>query len=156
MKTADFFVVDFLLEVARKGERCPTSTEIGAALIRAGLRSSASHRVPDLARRGLFKVEIYGKNWRVVEIDGMRTMEPPFVGAPYRVIAKGTSSRPFRKAQAGPHRGGQSKAWKRLRCLMCRCEFTSAGPENRICDGCKRSSEWRSSANGSHVRQETR
>jgi hypothetical protein len=155
MSESDAFMVEFLREVARKGERCPTSTEIGAALIRAGLQSSASCRVPVLARRGLFKVEIYGKNWRVIEIDGLRTMEPPFVGVPYRVIAKGASVTPARKAQAGPHRGPRN-VWKRLRCLRCRRSFTSAGPENRICDGCKRSDEWRSSANGSHVRQETR
>jgi hypothetical protein len=154
MSESDAFVVDFLREVARKGERCPTSPEIGAALIRAGFQSSASYRVSVLARRGLFKVEIYGKNWRVIEIDGMRTKGPPFIGTPYRVIAKGAQLTPARKAQDGPHRG-PSKAWKNLRCLMCRRKFTSTGPENRICDGCKRSHEWRSSATGSHVRQES-
>lgn len=72
-------LLDWLREVARNGARCPTNPEIGA-------RGFGTNTLPSLARAGLLKLEIYQKNWRVIEIDGMRTEEPPECGKPYMTI----------------------------------------------------------------------
>lgn len=75
-----------LRAAATAGERCPTDPEIGDHLYGLGLNYPADARPSALAARGLLRSEVYARNWRVVEIDGMRTKEPPTGGAPYRII----------------------------------------------------------------------
>jgi len=58
-----------LRRCADAGERAPHNYQFdgGSAL------------VGELVDQGLIKVEVYAKNWRVIEFpDGSRTMEPPF------------------------------------------------------------------------------
>lgn len=89
MKTRIDHILDFYRAAAREGRRCPTKVEQAQAF--GAIRFDES--LAELARRGLItKIEIYGKNWRVVEIDGMRTA--PFmpkdghIAKPYRIIDK--------------------------------------------------------------------
>ena len=71
-------VLDILRAAATNKERCPMNEQIimmlkdqGYGGLPWGLRPS------ELARLGYIRVEIYSHNWRVVEIDGLRTAEPP-------------------------------------------------------------------------------
>ncbi len=89
MKTRIDLIIDFYRAAADAGRRCPTAVEHMQefGMLRLGEAPT------DLARRGLItSVEIYGKNWRVIEIDGKRTA--PFlprdghVAKPYRIINK--------------------------------------------------------------------
>jgi len=77
-----------LQDAAIKGERCPTADGIARLLEK---RRPGGWIVPLLARRGEIKIEVSGKNWRVVEImtgahAGRRTAENPDGHKPYRVI----------------------------------------------------------------------
>lgn len=91
---AEQLVLDLLIAAAREGRRCPTSGEIYDAMLEAGAPGGGWKAiVPDLARRGLIVVEVYGRNYRVVEIRqagpyyGKRTAPAPqHYGAPYAVI----------------------------------------------------------------------
>ena len=76
-----------LAEAARTGARCPKKGEI----------PWGKDHVAMLARLGHIRIEIYARNWRVVEImtgphAGKRTAPAPFPedgsGKPYRVIAR--------------------------------------------------------------------
>ena len=62
--------------------RCPTNKELGQIVGKIPYEAS----VPELARQGFIEIETYGQNWRVVVIDGLRTMAPPHGGKPYHVI----------------------------------------------------------------------
>lgn len=80
-------VLKILREVAGRGGRCPTNDEISTQLRQQGLYGLRDHNRPAvLARRGFLRLEIYHLNWRVIEIDGKRTMEPPSGHKPYQVI----------------------------------------------------------------------
>lgn len=57
-----------------------------------------------------------------------------------------------RPTQRLRHRGEA----KQRSCRMCLKDFGSEGPGHRICDPCRASAEWRSSAAGHHVCQEVR
>lgn len=67
-----------------------------AAMLRKRAPFSNSKGIPyqissELIRRGKIKVEVYGRNWRVIEITagrfaGLRTLAPPQAGQPYRVL----------------------------------------------------------------------
>lgn len=70
-----------LRDAAEAGVRCPTNPEITKILGRLPFECTPT----ELARKGLITVEVYGKNWRVVEIDGKRTMEAPSGGRPYLI-----------------------------------------------------------------------
>lgn len=83
-------VLDMLRTAAREGRRCPTNPELRDALHKQGLGLSVSAIPPALARDGLLRIEVYSKNWRVVEVDGFRTAEDPRGGEPYKVIEKET------------------------------------------------------------------
>lgn len=77
-------VLAILRDAASRGERCPTNPEI-----RTILGELPSHLIPsELAYDGHCVVEVYGKNWRVVEIDGKRTMACPHSQYCYRRIEK--------------------------------------------------------------------
>lgn len=90
-------VFDILNDVAAKGGRCPTYFDFDRYLSARGhpyLGTGAI--VTSLARHGFVKVELYGKNWRVVEIAagpnaGKRTAMHPTrcANEPYRVIEAG-------------------------------------------------------------------
>lgn len=83
------YVLLILRTAAKKKKRCPTNEEIRQELLSRGF-SFPSYCFPSsMAKHGLLKVEVYGKNWRVVEIEGHRTMESPIGGNPYRVFEKG-------------------------------------------------------------------
>lgn len=65
------------------GERCPTNDQMPD-----GMQTVIGR----LARAGRVRIEVYGRNWRVVEIltgpnKGKRTQEHPTPGArPYRIL----------------------------------------------------------------------
>lgn len=65
---------------ARNGERCPT---------RGDLNGYDKGLLPVMAREGFFTLEIGGRNWRVIEIDGLRTREPPDWKPLYRISSAG-------------------------------------------------------------------
>lgn len=81
-------ILEFYRAAAREGRRCPTQFDQRSAFGTIRFGESPGQ----LARQGLItRVEVYGKNWRVVEIDGLRTA--PYIpksgkGLPYRVIDK--------------------------------------------------------------------
>lgn len=80
-------VLDLVRNAAKAGLRCPQNFEIVNAVQRAGYGMVASAMLPNLARKGRLRVEIYAGNWRVAEIDGLRTQGPPAgSGVPYKVI----------------------------------------------------------------------
>jgi hypothetical protein len=74
---------------AAEGKRCPTNDEIADYLARTGHLSRL--KLTDVARSGRIKIEVYAKNFRVVEIcdgphRGKRTQDAPHYQSPYRVI----------------------------------------------------------------------
>lgn len=85
------------------------------------------------AKQGLLRVEIYGKNWRVIHFlsSGHRTMEPPFKNnGPYRVLGLSgkyeytelvhenrKAADRKREVQASKHKGGVNcKSYKTQPC----------------------------------------
>ena len=80
-------VLDLLREATRGGLRCPTNEALRASLRAAGYLGLPVEMVPsELALRGRLRTEVYGRNYRVIEIDGQRTAPPPTPGTPWRVI----------------------------------------------------------------------
>lgn len=77
-------------DAAEKRVRCPTNEEF----LWAGSRHDS---VPNLARRGLVRILVYARNYRVVEIlsgehAGKSTKPPAEGGRPYRIIDSGGST----------------------------------------------------------------
>ena len=67
------------------GDRCPIAANFVAKKLSVNLKP--------LALKGVIRVEIYAKNWRVVEIlvgshKGQRTQEPPWGGKFYKKMDK--------------------------------------------------------------------
>lgn len=83
------FVLSELRRAARQGLRCPTNAELRDMAVSAGVRPTANGYPSDLAYLRKCRVEVYGQNWRVVEIDGMRTAEYKPGAVPYVVIQDG-------------------------------------------------------------------
>ena len=83
------FVLDLLRRAAEHGERCPTRPEIREALEEAGLPTPIYACPAELAYAGLIRIEVYGKNYRVVQIDDLRTAEAPAGWLPYLIIEDG-------------------------------------------------------------------
>ena len=90
MTISEEYNLDRLFKVLEKAaiakERCPTYDQLDEI-----------HNIPTnaqpykLARQGRIRIEIYGKNWRVITIlegpnKGKRTKESPLGGAPYKVL----------------------------------------------------------------------
>lgn len=86
IEAARAFVLAMLRDAAAAGLRCPANHEIRAAAYAHGLTFPIECYPSELAYAGRIRVEVYARNWRVVEIDGLRTMEPPRGGEPYKVI----------------------------------------------------------------------
>jgi hypothetical protein len=61
-------VLAILVDAAVAGERCPTIDGIEYRLEKRGLPPHAGKAAPDLARLGLIRIEISGKNYRTIEI----------------------------------------------------------------------------------------
>jgi len=87
------FVLDLLGTIAAAGDRCPTGEEIRDRLTVAGLpcTNSGTAWTTWLARAGHIRIEVFGKNWRVITIltgphIGKKTKAAPRAGAPYVVI----------------------------------------------------------------------
>lgn len=79
-------------QAAIAGARCPVN--ITMATPDGGLASGVTGA---LARDGRIRIEVYAKNWRVIEIlkgphAGKRTAPPPFKGSrkPYKIITTET------------------------------------------------------------------
>ncbi|MEQ8395031.1 hypothetical protein [Thalassobaculum sp.] len=75
-----------LCKAARAGRRCPD-----AQVLRLMGHISATNTVLALAEAGKIKIEVYGHNWRVIEIlegpdAGSRTEESPLGGKPWLMI----------------------------------------------------------------------
>ena len=66
-----------LRAAARAGRRCPTNADLRWALRKRGLTLRADCLPSALAYAGVLRVEVSGRNWRVVQIDGHRTAENP-------------------------------------------------------------------------------
>lgn len=79
--------LSILRAAANKGERCPTNDELRRQLYELGHTLSSDAHPAELAYEGLIKVEVYGRNYRVIEIEGKRTAEAPPGWEPYLVIA---------------------------------------------------------------------
>lgn len=79
-------VLGILRDAASRGARCPTNEDLRQQLWAIGLTMPAYAHPAELAYAKHIRVEVYGRNYRVVEIDGMRTAEPPEGGQPYLVI----------------------------------------------------------------------
>jgi len=77
-------VYAYLLKIAKAGARAPQHD-----ILERDFGTSAINIVLELAHAGRIRIEVWAKNWRVIEIEGFRTMAPPHIheGAqPYRVI----------------------------------------------------------------------
>lgn len=80
-------VLDLLRAAAAAGLRCPTNEALRASLRAAGYLGLPAEMVPsELAERGRLRVEIYGRSYRVIEIDGQRTAAAPNPGAPWLIF----------------------------------------------------------------------
>lgn len=89
--SARAIVLSLLRRTAKRGERCPTETEIKEYCNSCGCGYSANARVATLAAAGLLVSRVYARNWRVVVIDGHSTALPPDNRRLYRVVdASGT------------------------------------------------------------------
>lgn len=68
-------VLAWYRDFARRGVRAPKRGEH-----RQKFGTRHDWQLTTLARKGLCRIEISGKNWRVIELDGMRTAEhdPPW------------------------------------------------------------------------------
>ena len=71
--------IEMVTRAALEGKRCPTNLELGCSVL------------PELAREGLFKIEVCGKNYRIVTIltgehAGKKTAPHPHRSTPYVVI----------------------------------------------------------------------
>lgn len=70
---------------AESGQRCPTSPELQATIGYVPPEDSPQAMALD----GVFKLMVYGGNWRVIEFpDGLRTKLPPHNGQPYLTVDK--------------------------------------------------------------------
>lgn len=86
-KATPALLLEWLRDLARNNQRAPTEDQMRTEFGNAGkamLRSLVSDGT-------VTRIEIYGKNWRVIELDGLRTA--PYIpkygkGLPYRVIDK--------------------------------------------------------------------
>lgn len=93
--TEEQAVLAILRDAAQRGVRCPTNPEIAEALIKFGFPTWPKEaRVHELAYAGFLKVEVYDQNYRVVEIDGMRTKAARPGWQPYAVISGGKRKTP--------------------------------------------------------------
>lgn len=82
--------LEVLRGYAKRGERCPTNEQLSRDLMKQfGHPLSHWHAPAELAYLGLLRTEVYAKNYRVIEIDGMRTAEEPAGRKPYLVIEHG-------------------------------------------------------------------
>lgn len=88
-------MISILTAAAVAGDACPTHRDLENKIqsISGNARRKVSLHglVPELARTGLIKIEVYGRNWRVIEIKqgphaGARTMAPSHGGKPYKII----------------------------------------------------------------------
>ena len=79
-------VIALLKECAEKGLRCPSNPEIGTYVRALGFKFLSECQPSSLARQGILRTEVYGHNWRVIEIGGKRTKEAPAGQKPYLII----------------------------------------------------------------------
>lgn len=105
MTEEDRVLADFLFtnleEVALAGRRCPTKDELRELFNEKGY-SNPALSLAHLVEEGRVRIEVCGRNWRVVEIlsgpnTGVRTAPTPHGGAPYRVIQKGSPKKKLKK-----------------------------------------------------------
>lgn len=91
-------VLAMLRHCADRGLRCPTNREIIRYVRQAtdGQQGVNEDCFPAaLAFRGFCRVEVYGRNYRVVEIDRRRTADAPAGREPYLIITKGKRDQRF-------------------------------------------------------------
>ena len=75
-------ILNYLRDASRRGARCPSCETLGELF-----NHSANQMMLRLARDGFLTIYVYGKNWRVVEIDGFRTKEAPSKTEPYMRVS---------------------------------------------------------------------
>lgn len=112
-------VLSILTELAIAKKRCPSNNAPGYEWSRL-FREKTGEGFPDhalhlLARLGTIRIEVQGKNWRVVEIltgryKGARTMEDPDAGHLYRIVdATGSHMLPREKPRKKPWTPGSAR-----------------------------------------------
>lgn len=74
-------VFAWLKDFVEKGLRAPTRDHVAKEFGNRG-----NDVVARLARDSRIRIEIWANNWRVIEIDGKRSMRSPNGTAPYKVI----------------------------------------------------------------------
>ena len=75
---------EYLQGVIARGERAPKMGVIKFHCGYAGLR-----QLSDLRTAGRIRIGVYGRNYRVIWLDGKSTAPPPFPNSgPYRVLDK--------------------------------------------------------------------
>lgn len=84
---AQEIVLRILRECAAAGDRCPTNEQLKEMCRAQGASFQHASSPAQLAAAGHCLVEVYPRNWRVVEIDGERTMKAP-QGVPWLRIDK--------------------------------------------------------------------
>lgn len=82
-------VMSILRARAESGDRCPTQRELRGILYVHGLMLHALAEPWQLAKEGLFRLEVWAHNWRVIIYpDGKQTRASPRGAAPYIVMDK--------------------------------------------------------------------
>jgi hypothetical protein len=103
------FVFQLLVDAAVEGKRCPVADAIDRAMSLAGHGYGAT-LVPALADAGRIRIEVGGKNWRVVTIcDG------PHAGAATARPPGGRSFEPYVVIEPGGRRSYPKRAADRAR-----------------------------------------
>lgn len=92
-------VIRYIRAAAEAGKRCPTTAELKNLCLEDGFGFPFRLTLPFLARRGVFRIEVYGKNHRVVFFpDGVSTAKPTGDPEPYLIIDEnGRTDRTFAK-----------------------------------------------------------
>lgn len=81
-------ILAMIWDACQSGTACPTNAEIRDEVGTVPFPLTPA----ELARKGYFTVEVYGKNWRIIEMNGKRTSRGPYkITTPHLVIdQKGT------------------------------------------------------------------
>lgn len=130
MTASHIFVFGLLERAALEGRRCPTLDEIGRAMHEAGVPGGPSGATSALARDGRIRVEVFGKNYRVVTIltgpnAGKTTAPHSRYTKPYRVI----------DASTPPPPPVVKRPYFR-RCIDCRRTFETPRIAQHVCEKC--------------------
>lgn len=94
MTPAAIAILAAIRRAATAGQRCPDNDQLADAVYAAGGRRWRQG-LDELTKTGVIKIEVAGKNWRVVTIlaDGLRTAPEPAGRRAWLVVDTGGSRR---------------------------------------------------------------